>query len=874
MKTKLLLMLVAVLAFHGLATAVEIPGPHALPDPDTAPPSTTRPVKVYILSGQSNMVGMGNVNPLGTLGTLQTITKTDGMFPHLIDGSDNWTVRNDVRYRGVVTDIGNGLLTPSNLGSAIGPELGFGHIMGYYHNEPVIVLKTSIGNRSIGWDCLPPGSVSYVYTSTNYGGYGDYGNWPVGDPPPTTGGWYAGKQYDDYFLDEADMGAKDWVDANLYTSGCQVYNAGTTYNCKAEHTSSASSEPGVGWDFSTYWDLHSIFNVTDILDNFASEYPQYASQGFEIAGFGWWQGHKDQYDVSYADRYEMNLVNLINEMRTYYENRYPGNINPNAPFVVATIGFGGVAYNPTSAYGKIHAAQMAVGDPVNYPEFANNVASFDTLGYWRDVSVSPVNQDYHYNRNAETYMLVGDSMGRAMVEMVDLVGGEVRVIYPRYGETVPPDDVDLLWKNMDPNAPATEVYVDVWFGTDPNKSDPSHYTKIIDATDLVNDVNSITVGAYAIGRYYWQVDSYIDGPGRINEHSKIEGDVYMFTNDDSPSIVDIGDDMITWSDQVVQLDPNVVDDGLSLMTYRWSAAPDEGVEFSDPNIKSPTVTITKDLSLISIVNAGFEDPVLTDDDWDYSLGNQGWGYFANDGYIGSWNPGGGDYGGIAPEGDNIGWANPFGVPGGLAQVLTETFAADTTYTLTVEVGNTPGYSWSGYKVQLLAGGTPHDTTSTDDTGEVTGGTIIAQDDNSLTIADNTFETVTVTYNYKVTDANKIGERLQIRLLAIGPDDYYEADFDDVKLRSDPPPSPPSSDATTVTLTLAVNDETNQTPVTDTMTIDVYVTACIASRFGLGGAENNPGDLDADCDTDFEDFAAFATAWLNVTGLDEPFEILP
>ena len=468
-------------------------------------------------------------------------------------------------------------------------------------------------------------------------------------------------------------------------------------------------------------------------------------------------------------------------------------------------------------------------------------------------------------------MMVGDSMGRAMVEMVDMLGGAVRAIYPKHGQAVPPGDLDLHWKNMDPNEPATEVYVDVWFGTDPNKSDPSHYTKIIDATDLVDDANSVTVDASAIGRYYWQVDSYINGSPAGD---MIEGDVFMFTNDGPPSIIDMGDDMITWSEQAVQLDPNVVDDGSSPLTYRWSAVPDEGVEFSDPNIKSPTVTITKDLSLISIVNAGFEDPVLIDGDYDWSLDNQGWGYFANSGYIGSWNPGAGDYGGIAPKGQNVGWANPNdGVPGGFAQVLTETLAAETTYTLTVEVGNTPGYYWSGYKVQLLTGGTEGDSGDSY-ANPITGGTLIAQDDNTLIIADNTFKTSTVTHTSgsEVSDPN-VGLPIQIRLLAIGPDYNYEVDFDNVKLSSDPPP-PVSSNATTVTLTLAVNDETNPTPVTDTMTIDVYNTACMASRFGLGGAEDNPGDLDGDCDTDLEDFAAIAAIWLNVTGLDEPFEILP
>jgi hypothetical protein len=85
---------------------------------------------------------------------------------------------------------------------------------------------------------------------------------------------------------------------------------------------------------------------------------------------------------------------------------------------------------------------------------------------------------------------------------------------------------------------------------------------------------------------------------------------------------------------------------------------------------------------------------------------------------------------------------------------------------------------------------------------------------------------------------------------------------------------PSSRATVVTITLDVNDETNPTPVTDSMTIDVYDTACMAARFGADLAKDNPGDFNGDCDTTLADFAEMAEKWLYETGLDEPFEILP
>jgi len=72
-----------------------------------------------------------------------------------------------------------------------------------------------------------------------------------------------------------------------------------------------------------------------------------------------------------------------------------------------------------------------------------------------------------------------------------------------------------------------------------------------------------------------------------------------------------------------------------------------------------------------------------------------------------------------------------GVANGVAQILTETVAADTDYTLTATVGNSYAYYWSGYSVQLLA-----------------GGTVIAEDNNTWWPEDYMlWDTSTVEYSY-------------------------------------------------------------------------------------------------------------------------------
>ncbi len=310
------------------------------------------PFKITFLTDAAN--GLGWWHRTDIPGTLETVVKAEEKFPYLVDDEGKWTIRNDVWYKGLVTAGANKWLSVGCGANSnqIGPELGFGHIMGYYHDEPVIILKSSQGNRSLGWDFLPPGSERFTHEGRTYAGYKDTpDSWVEGEPKKEVN-WYAGKQYDDCF--------------------------GAVHN---------------------------------LLENFATEFPQFKEQGYEIAGFVWWQGHKDGGNAAHAGRYEQNLVRLIKTLRKEFKV-------PNAPFVIGTIGFGGWEMSGNQL--TVANAQLAVsGDTGKYPEFAGNVLTVETRDFWKDASISPRNQGFHYNGNAETYMLVGDALGRAMVQLLE-----------------------------------------------------------------------------------------------------------------------------------------------------------------------------------------------------------------------------------------------------------------------------------------------------------------------------------------------------------------------------------------------------------------------------------------------------------------------
>ena len=73
----------------------------------------------------------------------------------------------------------------------------------------------------------------------------------------------------------------------------------------------------------------------------------------------------------------------------------------------------------SGSHKTVGEAQLAVsGDKGKYPEFQGNVLTVETRDFWREPEVSPKNQGFHYNQNAETYMLVGEALGKGMLELL------------------------------------------------------------------------------------------------------------------------------------------------------------------------------------------------------------------------------------------------------------------------------------------------------------------------------------------------------------------------------------------------------------------------------------------------------------------------
>jgi hypothetical protein len=237
-----------------------------------------------------------------------------------VDEAGNWTERKDVRNVRVMVGKGGGMQLFNNewmtiKGKTMGVEFAVGYALGNALEEPVMILKSCIGNRSLGWDLLPPGSERYEAEVTDkqgnkatkvFAGYKDSpDSWVKGTEPQKIT-WYAGKQYDD-----------DTANAKKVLAELDKYYPGAT-KC-------------------------------------------------EVAGFFLWQGEKDCGNAVHASRYEQNLVRFIQQLRKDFNA-------PNAKFVLATLGEATKGIGGTE--GMVLEAQLAVdGTSGKHPEFKGNVAT-------------------------------------------------------------------------------------------------------------------------------------------------------------------------------------------------------------------------------------------------------------------------------------------------------------------------------------------------------------------------------------------------------------------------------------------------------------------------------------------------------------------
>ena len=318
-----LIFLISILA--SFTVRADVPDKPSRPDGKEA--DMTKPVQVFILMGQSNMLGFGKISKLKSIAA--------DKYPYLVDDNGAWTVRKDVRnvfYCMGKRKLNDWLSAGTGIGNnkTIGPEIGIGHYMGQAIDAPVLILKVCVGNRALGWDLLPPSAKGTGSKGQSYQGNSESSNRQINRDAK---GWYAGRQYDD------DVGAAQRV-----------------------------------------------------LKNLSNYYP--GAKKYEVRGFFWWQGNAEKGKGS-IENYDKNLAFLFKDLRTDFNA-------PNAKFVCATLG----------EHDKNAKLSQKMYSFAALPEFKDQAAVF----YSKPVAKG--GSGGHYGGDPNTYMGVGEGMGKLMAELI------------------------------------------------------------------------------------------------------------------------------------------------------------------------------------------------------------------------------------------------------------------------------------------------------------------------------------------------------------------------------------------------------------------------------------------------------------------------
>ncbi len=299
--------------------------------------TTTQPVahtlKIYLLAGQSNMQGHANVRTLDHIGMdpntapiLEAICNEDGT-PKVCE--DVWissidTAEQEGERYGRLT-VGYGA---SGHGVKIGPELTFGIYMQKYVDEPILLIKTSWGGKSLHTDFRPPSAGPY--------------------------------EFNDQQLEKFRSQGKDItkVRANQAKSTGKYYHLMIAY-------------------------------IEKVLGDIERVYPAYdITSGYELSGFVWFQGWNDMVDRgTYPNRGKSGGYNQYSEVLAHFIRDVRKDLGaPNLPFIIGVMGIGGpiTEYGPDQKrYADIHREfRQAMSAPARLPEFKGNVKAVLTENYW------------------------------------------------------------------------------------------------------------------------------------------------------------------------------------------------------------------------------------------------------------------------------------------------------------------------------------------------------------------------------------------------------------------------------------------------------------------------------------------------------------
>jgi len=279
-----------------------------------------KPLKVYILVGQSNMQGHAKTTTFDYM-ALDPVTAPILKEMRNADGSP---LVCDKVWISSVEGPKQGKLTAeygaSARGPKIGPEFTFGIYMQKIVNEPILIIKTAWGGKSLHTDFRSPSGGAFEFSES-----------------------------------QLETHKKKGRDIAKVKSD-KIKATGHYYRLMMEHVKSVLKDPK---------------KVCPAYD---------PKQGYELAGFVWFQGWNDMCDRgTYPNRDKPGGYDMYSKLMAHFIRDVRKDLSaPKLPFVIGVMGVGGVRDKP-------EYFRQAMAAPAALPEFKGNVTAVMTEKYWDPV---------------------------------------------------------------------------------------------------------------------------------------------------------------------------------------------------------------------------------------------------------------------------------------------------------------------------------------------------------------------------------------------------------------------------------------------------------------------------------------------------------
>ncbi|MEK6238276.1 MAG: sialate O-acetylesterase, partial [Planctomycetales bacterium] len=166
--------------------------------------------------------------------------------------------------------------------------------------------------------------------------------------------------------------------------------------------------PSSGGPTGDYY-LRLVNETADALKNLETYFPKYDGQGYEIAGFVWFQAWNDHVNPQASEEYADNLANLIRDLRKEWKT-------PRLPVIIGEFGQSGEipAAKSRDRVLAFRGFQSAVAEMEEFRETTRFVRTSPHLR-----TEPAYAKPFLYYGNAETFYLIGDAFGKGMIDVLE-----------------------------------------------------------------------------------------------------------------------------------------------------------------------------------------------------------------------------------------------------------------------------------------------------------------------------------------------------------------------------------------------------------------------------------------------------------------------